>query len=171
MDSGCSTERTAWAHRAVIKERLGVFWQDKRYAVDFFRRKILTQWNAPEYHWYFSTAHFDCETEELPEPVQAVYSEQGRKRIGSFLDRYQFVLYAGVVFSLLFWSGERKIERHVLLVTVIGGMLFSILWEAKPRYVLPYAVCMIPLASAGIYYVQDKLGQGLRALKGRLGKK
>ena len=34
-----------------------------------------------------------------------------------------------------------------LILIFIGGFLFHILWEAKSRYILPYIVILIPVAS------------------------
>lgn len=36
-------------------------------------------------------------------------------------------------------------------IAVFGGFLFSILWEAKSRYVFPYCVFMILYAPEGLY--------------------
>ena len=49
-------------------------------------------------------------------------------------------------------------------MAVIGGFLFSILWEASSRYVLPYVVYMIPLAAMGIYRLV-KISDRRRALE------
>jgi hypothetical protein len=46
-------------------------------------------------------------------------------------------------------SGAESLEKLVLLVTFIGGFLFSIMWEACPRYNLPYFIMLIPYAADG----------------------
>ena len=38
----------------------------------------------------------------------------------------------------------------MLLISIIGGVLFHMLWEAKSRYVLPYFILMIPMAAGGL---------------------
>ena len=40
-------------------------------------------------------------------------------------------------------------------ITILGGFLFSIIWEAKSRYVLPYYVLMIVYAAYGIYCIHQ----------------
>ena len=39
----------------------------------------------------------------------------------------------------------------IFLITIfIGGFAFHILWEAKSRYIIPYIVVLIPVASISI---------------------
>ena len=38
-------------------------------------------------------------------------------------------------------------EVIFLLTIFIGGFMFHILWEAKSRYIIPYIVVLIPIAS------------------------
>ena len=43
----------------------------------------------------------------------------------------------------------------MLLIAIIGGFMFSVLWEAKSRYVLPYMIFSLPLAAGGVYWLQE----------------
>ena len=36
------------------------------------------------------------------------------------------------------------------MITIFGGFLFHMLWEAKGRYILPYFVMMLPMAAVGL---------------------
>ena len=45
----------------------------------------------------------------------------------------------------------------VLLVTVFGGFLFHMLWEAKGRYILPYFVMMLPMAAVGLAELTERV--------------
>lgn len=54
------------------------------------------------------------------------------------------------VLSILFLIKNRKdmSNEAVLLITIfLGGFFFHILWEAKSRYIIPYFVILIPIAS------------------------
>ena len=44
------------------------------------------------------------------------------------------------------------------LISVIGGFLFSILWEAQCRYVFPYYMFLILYAPMGLYAVGRMIG-------------
>ena len=45
---------------------------------------------------------------------------------------------------------REPLENEILLIVILGGILFHMLWEAKSRYVLPYFVMMLPMAAAGL---------------------
>ena len=47
-------------------------------------------------------------------------------------------------------------EIIFLLMIFIGGFMFHILWEAKSRYIIPYLVVLIPIASILIKPVKIK---------------
>lgn len=139
-----------------IRIRLHEFWQDKPYAIDFFRRKILSQWNMPDCYAIHETMHFTVEKDELPRIVQSIYHGEGYDRVWDYMNRYQFILYSCFAVAMLFFlfGKKREIEYYLLAAAVIGGMFFSILWEAMSRYVLAYEGYMIPLAAIGMWQVQ-----------------
>ncbi|MDE6925107.1 MAG: hypothetical protein K2P59_07600 [Acetatifactor sp.] len=157
-------ERTALDNREKVRLRLEELWEDKAYGIDFFRRKILTQWNAPACHSFFETREFTCEPEELPKIVHRIYYED-EAAINSFLDRYQFVLYFYVTAEvILLFAGKRKerlLEDRILLISIVGGFLFHILWEVMGRYALPYVVFMIPMAAIGMGQMRDLLNTAI----------
>ena len=43
-----------------------------------------------------------------------------------------------------------SLEALFLITVFIGGFAFHILWEAKSRYIIPYIVVLIPIASIKI---------------------
>ena len=67
------------------------------------------------------------------------------------MNQYQSLIFIGVFLWLIFsfWR-EKGLEDHTLLITIIGGFLFHMLWEAKGRYILPYFVMMLPMAAVGL---------------------
>lgn len=153
--------------REQVGIRLQELWRNKTYAMDFFRRKIVTQWNMPDCYSINETMHFDCEETELPMVVQWIYFDEGRDRLEDLMNRCQFVIYAGFVFTVLGLgrSDRRKIENYILLIAIVGGFLFSILWEAMSRYVLSYVVYMIPLAAVGIWQLRELLASSLERIR------
>lgn len=164
------TEQTAVDNLEQVKERLREFWEDKAYGIDFFGRKLMSQWNSPAYHSLFETRTFNCKREELPEIVRRIYYDD-EAALRAFMNRYQFVLYFFAAFmitvSLPVKKEERFLEDHILLIAVVGGFLFSIGWEAMSRYVLPYVVYLIPMAAAGMWRMQELLAAGAEKLRDR----
>lgn len=159
------TEKTALDDKRKVILRLKELWADKAYGIDFFRRKILTQWNAPACHSYFETKVFTCEPEELPETVHRVYYEDAAA-INEFMNRYQFVLYfyvtIAVLLSFISKREEHLLENRILVIAIIGGFLFHILWEVMGRYALPYVVFMIPVAATGMGQMREILNTAIK---------
>lgn len=138
--------------KAQVAARLHEFWENKTYAVDFFRRKILSQWNMPDCYGIAETANFTCEREELPGFVQSVYFGAAREVILKYLNGYQLVLYFfySVAMGFILFRRNREMEFYLIPASIIGGMLFSVLWEAMSRYVFPYEAYMILPAAMGM---------------------
>ncbi len=151
-----------------VKGRLREFKNDPSYALRFYREKVLAQWNAPLYQsMYFSNQFWEGDE---PEPGSFLSQIYGRFffKILWFCDRLQFIVYGGLLCYYLFAVRKgSSLSEHLLAVTVIGGFLFSILWEAKARYILPYYVAAFPLAATGYYQV---VRQAVSFMAGRLGR-
>lgn len=159
-ENGYDAKQTALAEKERLNEIMADMWEDKSGTIDFFRRKILSQWNSPGYYYIYETRTFDCEWTELPTFVKNIYYED-EAFVRTFLDRYQFLVYfyAGALAILLFLDKQKRycLTEHLLYIAIIGGFLFTMMWESGSRYVLPYLVYMVPLAGIGMC----RLGAGL----------
>ena len=164
---GYDTELTAIDNTAAVKKRLNLFWNDKAYGIDFFKRKILSQWNSPAYHSLYETLSFDCDREELPSPVRRVYYDHAA-HVAAFMNIYQFIQYicAAIMVTASLFTKKQKasIEDYTLVIAILGGFFFSILWEAMSRYVISYVVYMIPLAAVGMWHLQNMLSVAKKRL-------
>lgn len=153
-EHGYNTEQAALAEKELLTELLKDMWEDKASSIGFFRRKLLSQWNAPGYSYTYEINNFDCSPEDLPAFVSRIYYDDERA-VQAYMNRYQLVLYfyAAVSAAVLFADRKKKycLAANLLYIAIVGGFLFSALWEASSRYVLPYVVYMIPLAALGMY--------------------
>lgn len=147
-------EKTREIMTECIVERLHTFAENPEYARWFYKQKILTQWNDPLYQSiYFSAKNIE---RNPPEPGSFLedlyYVPEVHNRVFRFADIMQFIVYLGMLFYYLF-AVRRDTQplMHLLAVTIIGGFFFSILWEAKARYIFPYYVMMYPLAVTGYF--------------------
>ena len=72
------------------------------------------------------------------------------------MDAYQITIY---VFTLLWlivcFKHTGTLENYMIPITAFGGMLFSILWEAKTRYMFPYYLMIIVLAAVGMAHFAE----------------
>ena len=98
--------------------------------------------------------------------VEKLYYGSWQQRYREYTNRYLTVLYLGVVlYCALGLMRKSNILQCLLLIGVIGGFLFSILWEAKSRYVLPYIILLIPYMALGISAAQECLGKDVERFR------
>ncbi len=146
------TADIAWEY---IHARIQEFKADLPTTRYFYQSKIWEQWNVGSFSSLFMTNHFDG----VPfGPAQEVYGGEVQKYLLNWMNHYLFVMYfAATVYCLYGLIRCKEIEKTLLPMMVIGGMIFSLLWEAKPRYVLPYVVIILPCVAMGIHICHSAL--------------
>lgn len=144
-----------------LGERFRYFREDPVYAVSFWKRKISTQWNDPFFHSY----DIVFTDEETPSGLTGFIIDHSEDIMVS-LSLLQNITYSGVLLYLVFLVSHNNsttntglgvdknnynINIYMLLpeVCILGEFLFSIIWEANSRFVIPYYIIMIPLACMG----------------------
>lgn len=150
-------------HRGMLVDRVHDLLNDPPALVDFFRRKLMLQWDDHTY----SSAHLTHNTEGTPRSdiEWSVYYGTIKRNTDWYMDRYLFVLYVELAVGILFlWKQKWEIYRYLPLIAIIGGILSSIVYEAMARYVLPYAILMQLFASLG-------MGMTLESVRDWLGRK
>lgn len=121
-------------------------------AVALFGRKSMNQWNEPTYGCFVMTEFNDG----MDDWVQKLYHGEENGRCLDFLNEYQAVVYMAVLLGFVWLVSERRNPVEYLIgVILIGEFLFSMIWEAKSRYVYPYAVMMIPFAACSLVHCGD----------------
>lgn len=127
------------------------------YAADFYYRKISSQWNAPMYQGLAMNDIYEGERSAFAEEV---YYGSLRDFVEAEMNIYQLVMYGGIL-GLLILNRKKwnRIDNYLLLIAIFGGFLFSVIWEAKTRYVLPYFLVMMPYAAAGVYEIVKRVSE------------
>lgn len=127
-----------------LGERLHYFKEDPIYAVSFWKRKISTQWNDPFFYSYGII--FTDETTPHGLTGFIIGHSSG---IMVLLSLLQNIIYSGAF--IYFISRKDKTNVYMLLpeVCILGEFLFSMIWEANSRFIIPYYIIMIPLACMG----------------------
>lgn len=138
-----------------IRASLSGFRSDPVYAAEFYREKFTSQWNDPTYEC-FAMTHINgwarCGV------VNSMYVGKLHALMTWFMNQYQSLIFMGVFLWLIFHFWKKKeLEQYVLLITIFGGCLFHMLWEAKGRYILPYFVMMLPMAAVGLAQMSVRL--------------
>ncbi len=132
-----------------LRMYLEIYKNDPNYMVDFFTRKMNAQWNAPMYQSIVMISNVEGEQLLL---ARNIY-EHGKlaEWIETGMKIFQLLMYGGILFLLVLRRREYvQIEKYLLLIAVFGGFLFSLMWEAKTRYVLPYLFMQIPYMAMGV---------------------
>lgn len=131
--------------------------------VEFYKNKLEDQWLEPLFSSLKATHSFP-EGTELPPVIYSLYYGNLHEMVWKYANYYQSIVYLAGAFIVIasFGAWYRKKELPAALwlplISVIGGFLFSILWEAQCRYVFPYYVFLILYAPMGLYAVGRMIG-------------
>lgn len=122
-----------------IKERLSYLAQNPAYTFQFYTDKLASMWAENTYSAVCSNIS------KQNDPIQ---------NFSKPLEFYQkAVILVMTICSLIVLIQNRKnlsLEILFLITIFIGGFAFHILWEAKSRYIIPYIIVLMPVASIGI---------------------
>ena len=136
-----------------IKERLSLFAHHPKYAARFFLTKFVSAWNDPQFN---SQIKMEWSTRHVEDPYPLAVSMvegTGRKILFHMMNVLHFFIFAGTLIRLI-WCVRRDDEPSrmtaYLILPVLGGMSFHLLWETQARYMIPYYALLFPAASAGI---------------------
>ncbi len=145
-EMGYDREQAAEAAWQKIRERADYFAENPVYGISFLKRKICTQWNEP----YFNTNYrIDIDGGGEGAGITGFLQRQQYGAVMQGLSVYQAVIYLGALLYCITVAFGKKVSENVILIIFVGGMLFSVIWEANSRYIFPYVLLMIPLAAVG----------------------
>lgn len=146
---GGDSEAATLVAKEDIAKRIEEFRADLGMMRYFYQSKIWEQWNVGSFGSLIMTNHF--EAAPFP-PAQEVYGGKLQIPVQNWMEYYLFVIYFSAliycVYGIIF---EKDLRKTILPMVVIGGMIFSLLWEAKARYVFPYIVILLPVVAAGLH--------------------
>jgi hypothetical protein len=160
-ECGYSPEEAKKAGMEKITEYLNDFKSSPAYAVDFYKKKITSQWNTPMYQGFVMNNYIARDRTRMAEILYN--DENARKIMDRYMNIYQLMIYGGsVICGIILFRKEKDIGKITGLIAVFGGFLFSVIWEAKARYVYPYLLIMIPYGIYGIYELSSLITRKLR---------
>lgn len=122
-----------------LQERLGYFMQNPGYTLRFYLDKITSMWTENTYSAIMNnTLEDDAPINNLKAPL-------------TFYQKALLLVTAICAVIVLIQNRKNLSMELIFLLTIfVGGFVFHILWEAKSRYIIPYIVVLIPIASVGI---------------------
>ena len=131
----------------------------KMNAFDFFSKKILSQWNEPEFESiWVSKVKGHTDNELASKGIgKAVYEGSFGQALGIHFNIYMQILYllfaAGIY--MMFINKKTNIETILLPLVVLGGFGYHLLFEGKSQYVLTYIPLLIPVAAYALNTILD----------------
>ncbi len=145
--AGGDSELASQIGWADIKARVQEFKANPAMARYFYQSKIWEQWDEGSFGSLIMTARFEAAPFA---PAQELYGGKWLEPAMDWMEYYLFVIYVSALFYSLYGLWRiRELKGTVLPMIVIGGLIFSLLWEAKARYVFPYVAMLLPAVAAG----------------------
>lgn len=155
-----NAERNADASKEAAKEyinsRIKEFKADNRSAYSFFRYKLCEQWIEPTYSSIDSTVGIN---RYCWEEVKHTYDFHTLDNMCRAMNYLQFFVYGfAFLYCIFLIKHDSDLGSLLPVVAFIGGLIFSIIWEASGRYVFPYYLLLIPMAGSGAGKVLELIG-------------
>ncbi len=156
--SGFDPQLADQKSQLAIRERLAVFAADPGYGFSFFHNKMVSQWGETTFEslWGNKILKF---TKDPPVYVQRLLREDPLSFIERFMDGYTTLVYLAFAIGLVVFAFKGRQENRpwaeafgfsALAVTLFGGFLYHMLFEAKSQYLFIYLPMMIPFAALAL---------------------
>lgn len=154
------TEPNNKQYNDMIVERLSYFSKHIPYTAKFYTKKIVSMWAEPLQESIWQNLSFNFESidknKELTKEEQASLEQtdikilENQKTVQLYLKAFIFIIFGTTILVII--RNRKNISNEVvlLLLVFIGGFIFHLLWEGKSRYIIPYIIVLIPLATINV---------------------
>ncbi|MBE5864677.1 MAG: hypothetical protein E7292_00510 [Lachnospiraceae bacterium] len=150
QESGMDTDKTVAISKAAITERQDYFKANPGYAASFYFNKFLSQWTDGTY----ASRQATLATLGPRHPAaEEFYTGKYANVYIEFCNLYQTIVYLGCFAGILITLLRRRPDRLYMwtgMISVFGGFLFHMIWEANSRYIFLYGLLLIPYAARGL---------------------
>lgn len=125
----------------------------------FFREKCLTQWAEPSYDilWYGAVCEKGGRYNGL---AHLIFRDESALRalLTEYMNIFQQAAYLLALSGAWRMLKQRKngVVQLMLPVTILGGFLYHMLFEAKSQYMYPYMLLLLPIAAMGLSALSRK---------------
>ena len=151
-------------NRQDIAQRLSEFAADPAYALSFYHQKMVSQWAETTFEALLVNRVMPSES-PFPALVNSLLSGGGSRALTLYMEGYTLTLYlgfaagAGLLALRLFRCKAQAwpclYAPLALMVAVLGGFLYHLLFEAKSQYRMSYLPMMAPLGAWGLAWRRD----------------
>lgn len=147
-----------------LSEKIKNFISNPGYTLDFFNKKITSQWNEPTFESIW-VSKVKGHTAEINKAVESVYYGNMGDILIEYFNQYMQVTYLmfAIGIAVIFLKKIGNIENSLLLLILLGAFGYHLLFEGKSQYILTYIILLIPTAS---FAVNSLLIDGKSKIKG-----
>lgn len=152
---GCEydEERASQIAWESISQQWKAWLHNPKEMVGFFKEKSLIQWIEPTYGALVMTCYFI----EPQEWVQNLYYGEQSEVFLKFMNGYQGIVYLAILgYYVIIMRGKADVRQLLPGVALLGGFFFSLIWEAKSRYVYPYMVMILPCVAYCMVFYSER---------------
>lgn len=134
-----------------INNRLDIFGNNLEYTIDFFGKKIVSQWNEPTFEsiWVSEVKQHYYEINGIGKAIYDGSTGQFFELYFNFYVQILYILFAAGIY-LMFIRKKTNIESVLLPLVILGGFGYHLLFEGKSQYILTYIVLLIPTAAFAV---------------------
>lgn len=162
LETDCDPVKSDAIAKESIKESLERFAADPAYALSFYYKKTVSQWNEPTYEALWVNQFHSGNFSRI---VQSIYDGKLYMVLHEYMNLYHGLIFTAVLICLITRKREWNPDQLFLVLVILGGFAFHTLWEAKSQYIFPYFVILLPYGAAGISYCLDKIALEWRKLR------
>lgn len=161
-------------YKNIIKERLNYFKNNIFYTIKFYSKKTISMWAEPLQEAIWQNLSFNFASDFLNEQSEEealktkekdahlVYMESA---IAIYQKTLLIIIFSSTTIFILKYRKNISNEVVLLVLCFIGGVLFHTMWEGKSRYIIPYIVILIPVASMKLKISKFKNQNYLEGMK------
>lgn len=132
-----------------LKKRIEEMVSNPGYTINFFYKKILSEWNDPTFQslWINRSRKTNIPSNAI---VRSIKGEGTlNKALTFYMNIIQTLILVGATAYFILEFKKMKTNQLILIIIFIGGFLFHLIWEAKGQYTFTYFVMLIPYSVKG----------------------
>lgn len=168
-ESGYDYEIASDMALETIRERIEYFMNNPRKMIRFYRNKLIYAWIDPEFDSQIKMEWSTRHVTNLSPLANSLISGAGRDILFQVMNIIEFFIFSGVLIEIIHalfvfkkvLRNDNNSYLHLayLVLPVFGGIVFHLLWETQPRYMIGYYSLLFPVAAAGIVRLANKLSK------------
>ena len=169
-DSKEQSQKISQECRDELNARIKFLVKNPMYTIKFYTYKNISMWAEPTMEASFYNGFIE-EGKKIEEHPLAKSVADGK--IKNYTKLYQKALIILILFStilvIIFNRKDGNCDIYLFTLVFLGGFSFHMLWEAKSRYIIPYYISLIPIATIGLSMFMEKIDGTILKNKKRKG--